>query len=121
MGTIAINLLEDVDYLNQERLERDSRTPKEFIPIKRVFEQALEDDTPVLFETTDMKMMRSVVIDLVYVGDYFSSGEVTYINGGIKFRVPYTINYANIFVSGYKTRDRVIFKGEHPYGEYLED
>ena len=116
---ISLNIIEEVDFLEQERLDRDSKTPKEFIPIKRVFERALEEGVPVLLETTDMKMMSSIVIDLVFVGDYFSSGEVTYSNGGRTYKVPYTINYANVFVSGYKTRDRVIFKGENPYEKFL--
>lgn len=119
MENISLNILEEVDYRKQERLERDLNTPKEFIPIKRVFEEALAGDVPVLFETTDMKMMRSVVINLVFVGDYFATGNVVYSRRGQEYKVPYTINYANVFVSGYKTRDKVIFKGENPYEEFL--
>lgn len=113
--------MDKLDFSNPIRVESDKNMPREFIPIKRAFEEAKEEGTEVLMETTDLKMMQSVVMTITYVGNRFATGRVKYSRGRFGDYVPYTVNYADVFINGYKSKDRIIFRGENPYEDDLKE
>lgn len=90
----------------------------QFLEIKEKFLKALETNTPVLIENSDLKLTQSIVIRLKYVGERWCQGEATYHRGHGTVTVPYTISYADLYLArnSQEKNINIIFKGDNPYG-----
>lgn len=98
-------------------------TPYEFQEIKERFQKAKDEGTRILVESNELNLSYSVLLELAYIGDRWCMGRVRYHQPNTDEKVPYTINYADLYTHGknYSSSKttKIIFEGENPYGEGL--
>lgn len=102
-----------------------SRTPATLGAIRQMFQTALDNNNPVLIENSELSSAHSVVIDITYVGDRWCLGYQSILHYGETVKVPYTIQYADIYTAKHNSKRnnvpvKIIFKGENPFGERPE-
>lgn len=100
-----------------KRSTMNGKTPKEFVGIKNRFLEAKELNTPVLIERSTLSLAQSVVIELKYIGDKWCMGTTTYTRYGKEVEVPYTISYADLYITDPTVNTpKIVFKGANPFG-----
>ena len=100
-----------------KKVSRIDKTPKEFVDIKRRFEEAKELNTPVLIERSTLSLAQSIVIELKYIGDKWCMGTTTYHRYGEEVEVPYTISYVDLYTTDPTVNTpKIVFKGANPFG-----
>lgn len=96
---------------------REKKTPKEYMSIRLRFEEAKENNTPILIESSALNLAQSIVIELEYVGDRWCMGKTSYQRYGEEVQVPYTINYADLYTTDPTVNTpKIVFKGANPFG-----
>lgn len=115
-------VVDAVGYYNSRKCYTESRgAPSPFLDIKNRLQEAKDNGVEILMQVTELGNMDAVRLKLDYIGDRWCSGyeEKRYYNNII--RIPYTINYTELYVNGqgdnpYKSRTQIFFRGDNPFG-----
>lgn len=108
-----------IDLINEGKFNSSKarETPKEFIKIRLRFEEAKENNTPILIESSTLNLAQSIVIELKYVGNKWCMGTTSYNRYGEEVLVPYTISYADLYTTDPTVNTpKIVFKGANPFG-----
>lgn len=91
-------------------------TPKEFVNIKQKFQEVMDKRTPIIIESSALNLTQSIKIELEYVGDRWCMGRSTYYRYGKEEKVPYTISYADLYITDPAINTpKIIVKGANPF------
>lgn len=123
-------LIEVLRQMQEGLTTRDKTTFRgnQFEPIIKAFTYAKDNNIRVLIETSELTNPSAVVVDLDFVGPRFCRGTATYTQSDgyepIRTKVPYTINYADVYQSMGKKQGptKIVFEGENPFwDDYREE
>lgn len=99
----------------QENIE-ERNVPKELRGIRNKFIEAKKNNTPVLIEQGKFRFRHSIVLKIKYIGDKWCMGETTYHRYGKEEKIPYTINYTDLYITDRTASvPKIVFKGDNPF------